>query len=209
MTSPEDDSQLSDEDLAVRARHQHDRRAQETLLDRHLPRIEALAPAVAAAVGLPRGDWDDAKQVARLAILEAIAGYNDVPPGPEREGRFRRFLNWVAHSRLCDQARGVRRHAQHFWPETHGIPAGSPPAGEPIDPAADPARIAERHELVEWVQREMGRLTPEERRLVETLVSDESLLAVAAEMHLTYGVAKRRRERIIDLLQQALSPVMD
>jgi DNA-directed RNA polymerase specialized sigma24 family protein len=209
MTSPEDDPQLSEEDLAVRARHQHDRGAQETLLDRHLPRIDPLVHALAAAVGLPGPYWADAEQTGRLAILQAIAGYNDVPPGPEREGRFCRLLNCVVRRRLWNLARSVRRHAQHCCSETDGCLAGRRPAGEPADPAADPARIAEQHERVEWVRRALGRLTPAARRLVETLVSDESVLAVAAVMHLPYGVAKRRRERIIDLLQQALSPVMD
>jgi DNA-directed RNA polymerase specialized sigma24 family protein len=203
---PEDVPHVPDEDLAVRAR---DRRAQDELFHRHLGYIDAVAHCLALALGVPRSDWEDAEQVGRLAILEAIADYRDVPPGPEREGRFRHFLGRVARRRLHNLARGLRRYGHRFVQPAPSRPAGTAEDAEPAAPSADPAQLAERREAVERLRRELERLEPWQRRLVESLASDDSLLEVAEEMHLTYAVAKRRRQRLVELLQRTLTLTLD
>jgi DNA-directed RNA polymerase specialized sigma24 family protein len=197
---PDDYARLPDETLVVRARDHDDRQAENALLTRHLAWIGRVVFRVARH-RLPPSAWEDALQVGLYAIREAIADYRPGEPGQASGLCFRAFLALVVKRRVLNLAMQLHRQDQHLVPERPGSTAA---AGGPVAVADDPALLAQRHEAVERLLRKLGQFAPSDRRLVETLVSDETLGLVAAEWGLAYGVVKRRRQQLLALLQREL-----
>ena len=197
---PQDYTHLSDEDLAIRARDHGDLDARNSLLVRCFHVSAGMICPVVCRGRLAGRAWEDAQQVASLAVLDAIQAYKDVPPGPRRVGRFRRFLCTVARRRVLNQARNQHRIEKHFCRKGFAVL----PDGEPVGMAAGPVELAEWREMIAGVRRAVDRLPATDRHLVETLVSEESLQAAAATESLPYKVARRRLQRLVLVLRHAL-----
>jgi DNA-directed RNA polymerase specialized sigma24 family protein len=192
---------LPEDELLVRARDHADHAAEVELLTRYLGWIAAVVHRVVDDVNLPPKHWDDAQQEGLCAHHDAIAHYQPAA-GAAPDGLFRCFLALVVDARVRDLARRVRRHEQHCGTPLDG-------SAEPVDPTADPAALAERHEREERLAHELARLGPAERALVETLLCRGSLAGVAAAAERGYDVMKRERHRIVIQLQEALGDVFD
>src|SRR5262249_6039463 len=152
--------------------------------------IAAVVFRVASDQGLACGCWDDALQVGLLAIRQAIHGYRPAEGDATADaGRFRRYLLQVVRGCVRDLARHERRDESHYCRAPHlGLLER-----EPDTSANDPARLAELHETVDRLLRELSQLDPATRRLVESLVSGETVHDIAEQEGLAYEQAKRLR----------------
>jgi hypothetical protein len=194
---PDGLAHVSDEDLVLRAREGVC--VQDELLARYQKRIARVVACVVRAVWLPERHWDDAGQVGLLALVEAIADYREPAVHAARQGRFGRFLCCLVNRHVRNHAKSVHRHEQHYSRDRNsGLLANA------IDPAADPAHLAERRELVALLVRRLADLPPWERRLVETLVSRGALRQLAAEVGRDYEELKRQRWGLVLRLRRDL-----
>jgi DNA-directed RNA polymerase specialized sigma24 family protein len=206
---------MSDEELVDRARHCP--RAEAALLERHGDWITRVVVAEVRRQRLPRADWSDALLEGRFALHEAVGAYKAPPPGQAGEGCFPAFLRLVVTARVRDLARRLRGQERHHSRSVRvgtRPPGGTPARGgsqvfEPATADGDPARLAERSEAVRRLESSLAGLDPTRRRLVETLTSEESLRAAARELRLSYGVAKRLRQKVVADLRAQLRDVVE
>ncbi len=196
---PDDYARLPDGELIRRMRDRHDPRAEEVLGRRYARRIARAVLRVARRLGVPADLWDDALQEALFhSLREAVAAF----PESEAGDRFVGLLLYVVTTDTQDLARRLRREEAHYCRLRPGA-AGAPPAEfEPVAVGADPAELAERHELVERLQQVLDRLGPEAQDLADRRAAGQSVHAAAEGMGWGYRRAQRLWRRIVEVVQR-------
>lgn len=192
-----------DDPSLVRAvRERQDSQARQELLRRHLPYAVAIVRHQAEIRGASPPNADEATEPAGIAILVAMAGYLLPPEGEAPEASFRTFLGTVLMHDLQDGARRSVLAARLFV-------SGLPPDAWLVDLDNDPARLAERQEVLDRLHAVLGELGSDFQRLWEHKQSRDSLRQFADAHDLPDGRVKRRWQRGVRVIRSRLRIYFD
>jgi RNA polymerase sigma factor (sigma-70 family) len=210
---PDDLSQLTDDDLVLRARGPDRDRAWEELARRDQGSLSRLVAWLARRCGVFGADQDDLRQEAALAQLRAIHRYHLNPPdGPARYA-FRRFCRRVVLRRLLTCLRSCRRAERHLDRsadatailEVFPTPAGAGRGRAAFD--SQPVWEAQQQEQQVRIAQALQYLDDWQRRLVDSLKGQVTRVEIAQERDLPYGVIRGEIERLKKKLQCWLADV--
>ena len=185
---------LDDEQLVELARQPGGAPAQDELLRRCGPANTRLVGRLAARFGLQEADCLDVQQEAVFWTIEAIFHYRADPDPATRGCRFRSFVYHVVTVRFIDYVRRQRRRERPIGLGTREV-----------DAAAGALDGLEFDDVRACVDRELDRLGPVARPLWGLLVQGVSLRRAAADLGISYDMAKRQRRDLFARLRVALA----
>src|SRR5262249_27025100 len=143
---------------------------------------------------------DDAQENAVFAIREAIQKFDAHKPAAWKERPFRHFLFQVLHARFLDFVRSQWRSAKHCRPfsdKRRKVDQGKEPHPLIVWPGEhsgeegeDPCHLAEEHELLDSLAKELQKLDPAERVVCEYRKAGKSLHQFADDFGIGYEEAK-------------------
>jgi RNA polymerase sigma factor (sigma-70 family) len=187
----------SDEELVVLAKQYACRPAVNELILRYYGWMRCLIGRRARRMGFGDVDIQDAQQEHVFAIVEAITKFDTVQQGKSRRCSFLTFLHLVLVARFKDFIKRLRRARR-----------GARSVGLQLswctDEMNDPALSVEWHELLGRLDQALHELDDSLVQVWEHLAAGLRLRAIAAELGLSYDVAKRRRQRLLQELRSRL-----
>jgi RNA polymerase sigma factor (sigma-70 family) len=207
----DDLSRLTDEELVLRARGPDPDRAWHELERRDQGRLARLVVWLARRYRLSWADLEDARQEADLAWLKAIHQYElDQAAGAGR-CPFRHFLRRVVLRCLLNFLRSYRRAERALdrsAPATAALETVQAPVGADWDfgrTDSQPVREVQQQERQLRVGETVRRLGAQERRLAERLMDRTTLVQIAQELGVSYGVIRGEERRLKEKLKICLA----
>ena len=197
--------QLDDNTLVCLVQETGSRRAIETLVLRHHPWIKRWVRAHGISWRLSAQEIEDAEQNMVHVLIKAIACFHGRPPTQSNEQSFGSFLRWRVHHRFRDFVKRLRRVERRYdhSPEAMASLELGPDshAGRGFGDDAmktNPHLASSRNEILSRLRKVVGDLEESQRALLESLVSDQGLAAIARDLNIAYVTAKRRRRKLLD-----------
>jgi RNA polymerase sigma factor (sigma-70 family) len=202
--------QFEDEQLVVLVQECGSGPARSELLRRYYGVVNG-ARRRAHCAGLQDADRQDVLQEAVFWVMEAIGRYRTEEHFKGNGCPFRNFVYRVLAARLIDWFRQQNRRQRHFVLRSP-LALNVAPGRVGDDRAggsggSSPLLGAEWGELMTCLREALAGLGQPAQELWELLREGKSLREIAAELHLSYGVVRRRRRTLFAALRAAVGTV--
>jgi RNA polymerase sigma factor (sigma-70 family) len=177
--------------------------------------LDSFIAGLGRRYGLSVSEREEARQEANLSLLEATRRFRIVSDG--KPCGFLSFLKRVVRSRFQDTCRSRRRAERHLdrWQSVAMVLEEKSADGKgrvPLTDGAndgDPIEAAEYHEAQTVIGRALLQLPPLQRRMAECWMRGQPLAATAADLGVTYAVARRLATQLTDRLRTKLTALAD
>jgi RNA polymerase sigma factor (sigma-70 family) len=202
---------IGDEQLIVLLRGGKCQEAREELVLRYLPWTRRVAIVFATSARLPKDSVADVRQIASMALLEAISKYD--PARAEGAGRcsFRTFLFHVFRNRFRDFLKKTRRAERRYDRSLAAAFALEEGAGQTakkqrgwsIDVESDdPALVVQQHEEMARLVDAVNVLSSSKHMIWKRVCEGDNLQAIAKELGISYDATRRRLQKTLKLLKR-------
>jgi RNA polymerase sigma factor (sigma-70 family) len=210
---------IGDEQLVILYRDGKHARARDELILRHHHWVHRVAAFFAKKSNLRPDLLPDAKQIASMALLEAIDKYDpERVRGPARCS-FRTFLGTVFRNRFIDFLKKTRRAERPIDrsrlkkrpnTEKRKTAASRNDRGWFLDSSLeDPALLTQRGEELTRLRQAVEVLSSSKHMIFERLSEGDNLSAISKEMGISYDATRRLLQKMLKLLQQQLKSPND
>jgi RNA polymerase sigma factor (sigma-70 family) len=184
--------------------------AREELVLRYLPWTRRVAIVYATGARLRKDAVPDVRQVASMALLEAIVKY-DTEQAQKARASFRTFLFHVFQNRFRDFLKKTRRAERRYdrslsaamaLEEGATRPPRRKQVGSIHDESDDPAVLAARHEEMARLVDAINVLSSSKHMIWESVCAGNNLQTIAKELGISYDATRRRLRKTLNLLKR-------